>query len=122
MIGFRYFCRMKPDIFLFNPTCELAVANGSENYMAPAQLRKFEDELSTLPWILANSMDIILADKVPSQQFTDQLESVGFRLPTFLKKVSSLSDPSFLSADCLLYTSDAADEEDSVDLGGRRII
>eukprot|EP00658_Telonema_sp_P-2_P037595 TRINITY_DN27035_c0_g1_i2.p1 TRINITY_DN27035_c0_g1~~TRINITY_DN27035_c0_g1_i2.p1 ORF type:complete len:231 (-),score=32.51 TRINITY_DN27035_c0_g1_i2:83-775(-) len=27
-----------------------------------------------------------------------------------------------LSAACLLYTSDAADEEDSVDLGGRRII
>src|SRR5664280_3833673 len=26
------------------------------------------------------------------------------------------------SYDCLLYTSDAADEEDSVDLGGRRII
>eukprot|EP00658_Telonema_sp_P-2_P012723 TRINITY_DN14840_c0_g3_i3.p1 TRINITY_DN14840_c0_g3~~TRINITY_DN14840_c0_g3_i3.p1 ORF type:complete len:124 (+),score=54.75 TRINITY_DN14840_c0_g3_i3:79-450(+) len=27
-----------------------------------------------------------------------------------------------LSGACLLYTSDAADEEDSVDLGGRRII
>ena len=27
-----------------------------------------------------------------------------------------------LSGNCLLYTSDAADEEDSVDLGGRRII
>ena len=27
-----------------------------------------------------------------------------------------------LSQGCLLYTSDAADEEDSVDLGGRRII
>ena len=27
-----------------------------------------------------------------------------------------------LPKDCLLYTSDAADEEDSVDLGGRRII
>eukprot|EP00658_Telonema_sp_P-2_P020035 TRINITY_DN17888_c0_g1_i2.p1 TRINITY_DN17888_c0_g1~~TRINITY_DN17888_c0_g1_i2.p1 ORF type:complete len:103 (-),score=4.57 TRINITY_DN17888_c0_g1_i2:28-336(-) len=27
-----------------------------------------------------------------------------------------------LSTTCLLYTSDAADEEDSVDLGGRRII
>eukprot|EP00828_Plagiopyla_frontata_P002106 TRINITY_DN1013_c0_g1_i9.p1 TRINITY_DN1013_c0_g1~~TRINITY_DN1013_c0_g1_i9.p1 ORF type:complete len:105 (-),score=20.46 TRINITY_DN1013_c0_g1_i9:37-351(-) len=26
------------------------------------------------------------------------------------------------SQSCLLYTSDAADEEDSVDLGGRRII
>eukprot|EP00658_Telonema_sp_P-2_P004769 TRINITY_DN11778_c0_g1_i2.p3 TRINITY_DN11778_c0_g1~~TRINITY_DN11778_c0_g1_i2.p3 ORF type:complete len:101 (+),score=10.28 TRINITY_DN11778_c0_g1_i2:612-914(+) len=27
-----------------------------------------------------------------------------------------------MSLTCLLYTSDAADEEDSVDLGGRRII
>src|SRR5665648_131725 len=28
----------------------------------------------------------------------------------------------FVAASCLLYTSDAADEEDSVDLGGRRIL
>ena len=28
----------------------------------------------------------------------------------------------FTAITCLLYTSDAADEEDSVDLGGRRII
>ena len=28
----------------------------------------------------------------------------------------------FEPADCLLYTSDAADERSSVDLGGRRII
>ena len=27
-----------------------------------------------------------------------------------------------VSITCLLYTSDAADEEDSVDLGGRRLI
>src|SRR5664279_5601396 len=30
--------------------------------------------------------------------------------------------PNTLPNTCLLYTSDAADEEDSVDLGGRRII
>src|SRR5665648_717036 len=30
-------------------------------------------------------------------------------------------DTVFTGNDCLLYTSDAADEEDSVDLGGRRI-
>ena len=30
--------------------------------------------------------------------------------------------PNGLSSDCLLYTSDAADERSSVDLGGRRII
>ena len=90
---------MKPDIFLFNSTCELAVANGSVNYMAPAQLRKFENELGTLPWILASSQDIILVEKVPSQQFTDQLENKGFSLPAFQTKESSLSDPSFLLAD-----------------------
>src|SRR5664280_2966675 len=33
-----------------------------------------------------------------------------------------LSIPIGQKAGCLLYTSDAADEEDSVDLGGRRII
>ena len=32
------------------------------------------------------------------------------------------TDPSEEYISCLLYTSDAADEEDSVDLGGRRII
>ena len=31
-------------------------------------------------------------------------------------------DPSHQFPDCLLYTSDAADERSSVDLGGRRII
>eukprot|EP00656_Telonema_subtile_P049163 TRINITY_DN6043_c0_g1_i1.p1 TRINITY_DN6043_c0_g1~~TRINITY_DN6043_c0_g1_i1.p1 ORF type:complete len:132 (-),score=28.87 TRINITY_DN6043_c0_g1_i1:18-413(-) len=35
---------------------------------------------------------------------------------------AAIADATALSQDCLLYTSDAADEEDSVDLGGRRII
>ena len=43
----------------------------------------------------------------------DSFESVE---PYFIAKVSELSD------NCLLYTSDAADERSSVDLGGRRII
>ena len=35
----------------------------------------------------------------------------------------SLADPvGFWAEACLLYTSDAADERSSVDLGGRRII
>eukprot|EP00656_Telonema_subtile_P037937 TRINITY_DN423_c0_g1_i1.p1 TRINITY_DN423_c0_g1~~TRINITY_DN423_c0_g1_i1.p1 ORF type:complete len:119 (-),score=15.00 TRINITY_DN423_c0_g1_i1:19-375(-) len=39
------------------------------------------------------------------------------RVPGF-QNITSVHDPKT----CLLYTSDAADEEDSVDLGGRRII
>jgi len=99
MIRFRYFCGMKPDIFFFNPTCELAVANGSENYMAPAQLQKFENELSTLPWVLAHPEDIVLTDRLPAQQFTDRLENAGFKPSSFRAIESSLSDAVFLSSD-----------------------
>eukprot|EP00658_Telonema_sp_P-2_P031607 TRINITY_DN23614_c0_g1_i2.p1 TRINITY_DN23614_c0_g1~~TRINITY_DN23614_c0_g1_i2.p1 ORF type:complete len:435 (-),score=75.16 TRINITY_DN23614_c0_g1_i2:80-1279(-) len=44
--------------------------------------------------------------------------------PPLGKRSSSTSTntPPILPSTCLLYTSDAADEEDSVDLGGRRII
>ena len=41
-------------------------------------------------------------------------------LPTKEKRFSFVGEGCGYS--CLLYTSDAADEEDSVDLGGRRII
>ena len=40
----------------------------------------------------------------------------------WIKAVFNNSDLSTQCVNCLLYTSDAADEEDSVDLGGRRII
>eukprot|EP00658_Telonema_sp_P-2_P012260 TRINITY_DN14673_c0_g1_i4.p1 TRINITY_DN14673_c0_g1~~TRINITY_DN14673_c0_g1_i4.p1 ORF type:complete len:111 (+),score=8.44 TRINITY_DN14673_c0_g1_i4:141-473(+) len=44
-----------------------------------------------------------------------------WRLCTSLSDVTP-AEQSAQSRPCLLYTSDAADEEDSVDLGGRRII
>ena len=40
--------------------------------------------------------------------------------PKFFKKVRNIG--LVLATVCLLYTSDAADERSSVDLGGRRII
>src|SRR5665648_1252774 len=58
--------------------------------------------------------------------------SAGFTSPVTLTEDNSvhtftvtLSEPQIADIKlyiCLLYTSDAADEEDSVDLGGRRII
>eukprot|EP00658_Telonema_sp_P-2_P085490 TRINITY_DN9758_c0_g1_i1.p1 TRINITY_DN9758_c0_g1~~TRINITY_DN9758_c0_g1_i1.p1 ORF type:complete len:112 (-),score=55.41 TRINITY_DN9758_c0_g1_i1:46-381(-) len=41
--------------------------------------------------------------------------------PLGAARFEELIDSNFFKG-CLLYTSDAADEEDSVDLGGRRII
>ena len=40
----------------------------------------------------------------------------------FLKKILTTYFSYTLKNSCLLYTSDAADERSSVDLGGRRII
>ena len=47
--------------------------------------------------------------------FHSPFDFVIFELPTKEQDIS-------LSWHCLLYTSDAADERSSVDLGGRRII
>src|SRR5664279_1081838 len=47
--------------------------------------------------------------------------SYGTRLRTYMRNCSAKTSTG-QSNTCLLYTSDAADEEDSVDLGGRRII
>ena len=90
---------MNSDIYFFNPTCEMAVANGSTNYMAPALLRRFEIELSTLPLIYCKTGDIILTKSLPDRQFSDRLESAGFRLPTFMKIESVLSDNSMIAID-----------------------
>ena len=90
---------MNPDLYYFNPTCELAVANGSTNYMAPDQLRRFEKELSILPAYLGNVEDIVLMDQMPSAEFRDQMEKAGFMFPFFQTLDFALSDSAFLSLD-----------------------
>ena len=68
--------------------------------------------------------DIRLARKI--LEVMRQTPWVKHWLPTRMHKFdkfkSVLESMQKLSNVCLLYTSDAADEEDSVDLGGRRII
>ena len=51
-------------------------------------------------------------------------DAVRVNSPASVKKDYAAVEAAFtpLLKDCLLYTSDAADERSSVDLGGRRII
>ena len=58
---------------------------------------------------------ILLIDNDFKVLKTNYYQKTGTRKGTEEKRVGDLLH-------CLLYTSDAADEEDSVDLGGRRII
>lgn len=74
---------MANDVFYFNPTCELAVANGSFSYMPPQLLRKFEQDCSTLPFVFATSSDFVLTDNKPSPDFLKTWIDAGFELPEF---------------------------------------
>ena len=52
----------------------------------------------------------------------EQVRQAGFRSQERAAGVDSVHQIVALHRRCLLYTSDAADERSSVDLGGRRII
>ncbi len=72
------------NIALFNPTCELAVANGSPYYQAPAILREFEKSLSSIMlWVLEED-DILIVEEHPSKNFLSSLKKLGIKLPKVL--------------------------------------
>lgn len=73
----------KPNVYYFNPTCELAVANGSFSYMPPLLLQKMESDLSILPFIFGTSSDYVLTDHLPNPDFILKLQDSGFVLPNF---------------------------------------
>src|SRR5664279_6346081 len=76
---------------------------------------------------LAHLGDAGLLERAPYREagqrtrFEYRLTQRGADLRPVLVALMQYGDQ-HLAEDCLLYTSDAADEEDSVDLGGRRII
>lgn len=87
----------KANVFYFNPTCELAVANGSFSYMPPLLLQEMERDLATLPFVFATKTDFVLTDDAPSEEFKRQLIDLGFELPEFcsLAELESLPTNSF---------------------------
>lgn len=74
---------MPNDVYYFNPTCELAVANGSFSYMAPRLLREFESDCSVLPFVFSTLDDFVLTGKKPSREFINKLAAAGFEIPEF---------------------------------------
>lgn len=74
---------MANDVFYFNPTCELAIANGSFSYMPPSLLRDFEQDCSVLPFIFGTSSDFVLTERIPSGEFVKKMTGCGFEMPKF---------------------------------------
>lgn len=73
----------KKSVYLFNPTCELAVANGSFSYVPPLLLQQMESDLAILPFVMANEDDFVLTENKPAQKFVEKLASAGFKIPGF---------------------------------------
>jgi hypothetical protein len=84
-------------IYYFNPTCELAVANGSFSYMPPELLQQMERDLAILPAVFCTKSDFILTENPPSALFLNDLKNLGMDLPSFcsLKELEALPDGSF---------------------------
>ncbi len=93
-----------PNIYLFNATCEMAVANGHTSWQPNLLLQKMEEELGALPLFFARPNDALLVKKVPSQKYLEQLEKAGIKPPSFIKINDLNKNTLFLTAPkkCLL--------------------
>jgi hypothetical protein len=89
--------RLHHNIFLFNPTCEYAIANGSPNWQPNRLLQKMESDLSVLPMYFANKSDFVLVDKMPSAEFIDSLQNLNIEIPNFILKYDAINNQQFLN-------------------------
>ena len=85
-----------PDIFLYNPTCEYAVASGNPWWQPNRLLQKMETDMAAIPMFLAQKGDYILVGKKPSSQFCDTFEALGIGIPEFILIKEALRNTDFL--------------------------
>ncbi len=73
-------------LYIFNPTNELAVADGGKGYIPSKHLAEFESNLDTLSFLFATSNDYVLVDNIPDKSWLESFSLRGVSLPEFLKK------------------------------------
>jgi hypothetical protein len=82
-----------PNLYLFNPTCEYAVANGNANWQPNRILQKMEADLSLLPLFFACEHDFVLVENLPSAAFTASLiKQLNIDIPNFISKKDAVSN------------------------------
>ncbi len=73
-----------PDVFLFNPDVEPALAYGGEGYTPPRSVAQLTADLETLPMFLTAPDDVVLVQQKPQAAHLTRLKSLGFHLPEFV--------------------------------------
>ncbi|MES2616040.1 MAG: DUF455 family protein [Bdellovibrionota bacterium] len=70
-----------PDIYFFNPCCELEVARGSIGFNPTQPIQYLQEDCAPLCLFLAAKDDIVLVPRKPSLEFLQKLKLCGFDLP-----------------------------------------
>ncbi|MFC0878505.1 hypothetical protein ACE01N_18065 [Saccharicrinis sp. FJH2] len=75
---------MGSGIYYFNPTAEMAVANGIFSYQPPALLQSFERDMASVMLYFAGKSDVVLIHQHPNESFLDKIRSIKPDLPEFM--------------------------------------
>lgn len=83
---------MAKRLFIFNPDCELAIANGSRYYMPPANIVQMAADLAYLAAYLAADGDYVLMPELPESGFVELREKISGYVcrPVTWKELESL--------------------------------
>jgi hypothetical protein len=74
------------DLYLYNPTCDMAVENGTFSYMPPKLLAKFEQDISPLMAFMTTGEDDLISENGDNDVFLDFWNQLGIGLPSFVNK------------------------------------
>ena len=70
-----------PNLHIFNPSCETAIANGTLSYVPNKTLLTFEQDLAYLPSIFAQNSDLVLMHEYEDLSHIELLHSLSFPTP-----------------------------------------
>lgn len=75
---------MSSNVYYFNPTAEMAIANGLHSYQAPGLLQTFEIEMASLMLYFAKADDIVVTPHKPHAAFLTSIQNIKPELSHFL--------------------------------------
>lgn len=77
-------------LFVFNPTNEMAIDDGGKGYIPPRYLAQFESDLDTLPFVFAGIDDFVMVTKQPDTAWLDSLSMLRNSQPCFIDKQTTI--------------------------------
>ncbi|MBI9064828.1 MAG: hypothetical protein JEZ14_22775 [Marinilabiliaceae bacterium] len=74
----------KKTLFYYNPTCEMAIENGTMSYMPPENLKQFEQDIAPLMGFAGSTSDKIICEHQPDVQFISFWKKANKHFPQFI--------------------------------------